>query len=216
MPYGRQLTFRIGPYRARTRISCADNRLQICWSGAVRQRTVYCRVRSTNSVLRRGRYYPRLVTSLAGHRVFVLALLFTPDGRQVALMRRTRPAWQAGRVNALGGKVVEDETPADAARREVKEEAGVNVAEWAEVLVWEDREYRMHVMRAMSERASMVRTMEDQEVFLADVAALPDEVIGNVRWLVPFALDTDVAFPIVVRSANPEGSGLTERPATGE
>jgi len=156
------------------------------------------------------------VTSLAGHRVFVLALLFTPDGRQVALMRRTRPAWQAGRVNALGGKVVEGETPADAARREVKEEAGVDVAEWAEVLVWEDREYRMHVMRAMSERASMVRTMEDQEVFLADVAALPDEVIGNVRWLVPFALDTDVAFPIVVRSANPEGSGLTERPATGE
>jgi len=131
-------------------------------------------------------------------------------------MRRTRPAWQAGRVNALGGKVVEGETPADAARREVKEEAGVDVAEWAEVLVWEDREYRMHVMRAMSERASMVRTMEDQEVFLADVAALPDEVIGNVRWLVPFALDTDVAFPIVVRSANPEGSGLTERPATGE
>ena len=131
-------------------------------------------------------------------------------------MRRTRPAWQAGRVNALGGKVVEGETPADAARREVKEEAGVDVAEWAEVLVWEDREYRMHVMRAMSERASMVRTMEDQEVFLADVAALPDGVIGNVRWLVPLALDTDVAFPIVVRSANPEGSGLTERPATGE
>jgi len=131
-------------------------------------------------------------------------------------MRRTRPAWQAGRVNALGGKVVEGETPADAARREVKEEAGVDVAEWAEVLVWEDREYRMHVMRAMSERASMVRTMEDQEVFLADVAALPEGVIGNVRWLVPLALDTDVAFPIVVRSANPEGSGLTERPATGE
>ena len=125
------------------------------------------------------------MTSLAGNRVFVLALLFTPDGRQVALMRRTRPAWQAGRVNALGGKVAEGETPADAARREVREEAGVDVAEWTEVLVWEDREYRMHVVRAMSSRASMVRTMEDQEVFLADVAALPDEVIGNVRWLVP-------------------------------
>jgi 8-oxo-dGTP diphosphatase len=131
-------------------------------------------------------------------------------------MRRTRPAWQAGRVNALGGKVAEGETPADAARREVMEEAGVDVAEWAEVLVWDDREYRMHVVRAMSSRASSVRTMEDQEVFLADVAALPDEVIGNLRWLVPLALDTDVALPIVVRSANPQGSGLTERPATGE
>jgi 8-oxo-dGTP diphosphatase len=156
------------------------------------------------------------VTAVAGKRVFVLALLFTSDGRQVALMRRTRPAWQAGRVNALGGKVVDGETPADAARREVREEAGVDVAEWTEVLVWEDREYRMYVLRARSARASMVRMMEDQEVFLADVAVLPGEVIGNLRWLVPLALDEDVEFPVLVRSAKPEGSGLTERPAMGE
>src|SRR5665213_872665 len=214
--YGRQLTFRIAPNRDGSRISCADNRLRIGWNGAVRQQTVYCRVRSTNSVLRRGRYCTLTVTAVTGKRVFVLALLFTSDGRQVALMRRTRPAWQAGRVNALGGKVAEGETPADAARREVREEAGVDVAEWTEVLVWEDREYRMHVLRAMSALASMVRTMEDQEVFLAEVAELPGEVIGNLRWLVPLALDEDVAFPILVRSANPEGSGLTERPAMGE
>jgi 8-oxo-dGTP diphosphatase len=61
-----------------------------------------------------------------------------------------------------------------------------------------------------------VRTMEDQEVFLADVAVLPGEVIGNLRWLVPLALDEDVEFPVLVRSAKPEGSGLTERPAMGE
>mgnify|MGYP001606962387 CR=1 FL=1 len=153
---------------------------------------------------------------MIGNRAFVLALLFTKDRQRVALMRRTRPAWQAGRVNALGGKVLEGETAAEAACREVREEAGVDVEEWREVLVWEDREYRMHVLRAVSDRAAMVRTMEDQEVFLADVAALPNEVIGNLKWLVPLALDEDVAFPILVRSANPEGSGLTERPLAGE
>lgn len=131
-------------------------------------------------------------------------------------MRRTRPVWQAGRVNALGGKMSEGESAPEAARREVREEAGVDVEVWSEVLVWEDREYRMHVLRAVSERAAMVRTMEDQEVFLADVAALPNEVIANLRWLVPLALDDDVAHPIGVRSANPEGSGLTERPHAGE
>jgi len=67
------------------------------------------------------------------------------------------------------------------------------------------------VMRAESERAREARTLEDQEVFLADVHALPDNVIDNLRWLVPLALDADVAFPIVVRSAAAEGSGLTER-----
>lgn len=145
----------------------------------------------------------------------MLALLFTPDRRRIALMRRTRPAWQAGRVNALGGKLSDGETAPEAARREVREEAGVDVAEWSEVLVWEDREYRMHVMRAVSARAHDVRTMEDQEVFLADVSALPGEVIGNLRWLVPLALDEDVSLPIAVTSANPAGSGLTERPAPG-
>ncbi|MGH7621139.1 MAG: NUDIX domain-containing protein, partial [Gemmatimonadaceae bacterium] len=159
---------------------------------------------------------PSIVTPVSAKRLFVLALLFTPDMRRVALMRRTRPAWQAGRVNALGGKVVDGESPAAAARREVREEAGVDVAEWTDVLVWEDREYEMHVLRAVDAGARDVRTMEDQEVFLADVSALPDEVIGNLRWLVPFALDADVALPIVVRSANPAGSGLTERPAPGE
>jgi 8-oxo-dGTP diphosphatase len=138
-------------------------------------------------------------------------LLYTADRRQVVLMRRTRPAWQAGRVNALGGRLLQGESAAAAARREVREECGVDVAEWREVLVWEDAEYRMHVMCAVSEQAHAARTLEDQEVFLADVHALPDNAIDNLRWLVPLALDADVAFPISVRSAAAEGSGLTER-----
>jgi 8-oxo-dGTP diphosphatase len=143
---------------------------------------------------------------------YVLALLFTPDHRRVVLVKKMRPAWQAGRVNALGGKVVAGERPADAARREVLEEAGVDVAEWEEVLQWEDPVYRMHVLRGVDELAERARTAEDQEVFLAEVRALPEEVIENLRWLIPLALDRDVRFPLSVRSANPQGSGLTEPP----
>jgi 8-oxo-dGTP diphosphatase len=152
---------------------------------------------------------------LVSKRRFVLALLFTEDRRQVVLMRRTRPAWQAGRVNALGGGMMMAESSAEAARREVLEEAGVDVADWVEVLVWEDAEYRMHVVRALSERAREARTMEDQEIFLADIEALPPNVIDNLRWLLPLSLDADVDLPIVVRSAAGGGSGLTDR-ARGE
>lgn len=151
---------------------------------------------------------------MVAKRSYVLALLFTANRRQVVLMKRTRPVWQAGRVNALGGRIMEGEGPRDAARREVREECGVDVAEWTEVLVWEDAQYRMHVLSAVSALASGARTMEDQEVFLADVAALPANVIDNLRWLVPLTLDADVAFPISVRSAAAEGSGLTERDRT--
>jgi 8-oxo-dGTP diphosphatase len=148
---------------------------------------------------------------LAEKRRFVLALLFTDDRKGIVLMRRTRPAWQAGRVNALGGALTVGESCVEAARREVLEEAGVDVAEWTEVLVWDDAEYRMHVVRAVSELARGARTREDQEIFLADVSALPENVIDNLRWLVPLALDADVSLPIEVRSAAAEGSGLTER-----
>ncbi|HET7552368.1 MAG TPA: NUDIX domain-containing protein [Gemmatimonadaceae bacterium] len=146
------------------------------------------------------------------HFVYVLALLFTPDGRRVVLMRKTRPAWQAGRVNALGGKLLPGESAAAAASREVREEAAVEVPvdSWRELVVWRDPVYRMHVLSAFHAAAEQARTAEDQEVFLARVGDLPDECIENLRWLIPLALDRDVALPIEVRSANPQGSGLTE------
>jgi 8-oxo-dGTP diphosphatase len=127
-------------------------------------------------------------------------------------MRRTRPAWQAGRVNALGGKLLPGESPAAAASREILEEAGVRVPEgaWREVVVWRDPVYRMHVLSAFHDAAAQARTAEDQEVFLAKSSDLPVESIENLRWLIPLALDRDVALPLEVISANPEGSGLTE------
>ena len=148
------------------------------------------------------------------HFVYVLALLFTPDRGRVVLIRKTRPAWQAGRVNALGGKLLPGESAAAAARREVREEAGVDVPEesWLEFLVWHDPVYRMHVLAACHEAAERARTAEDEEVFLASADELPAEAVDNLRWLIPLALDREVAFPIVVRSASPEGSGLTEPP----
>lgn len=146
------------------------------------------------------------------HFTYVLALLFTPDRARVVLMHKTRPAWQAGRVNALGGKLLAGETPAEAARREVREEAGVEVAGWEELLVWDDPVYRLHVVRAFDAAAERAHTAEDQDVFLAAVDALPANLIDNLRWLVPLALDRDVAVPMRVRSAAAEGSGLTEPP----
>lgn len=141
---------------------------------------------------------------------YVLALLFTPDRARLVLVEKTRPAWQAGRVNALGGKLRPGETPSDAARREVGEEAGVDVAAWDEVLEWRDPMYVMTVVRAFDAAALSARTAEDQRVFLSGVDPLPPNVIDNLRWLVPLALDRDVALPLHVRSSSPTGSGLSE------
>lgn len=42
----------------------------------------------------------------------------------VLLVLKEKPAWQKGRLNLVGGKVEEGETPEEAAYRELKEEAG--------------------------------------------------------------------------------------------
>src|SRR5918999_3749277 len=130
------------------------------------------RARITSSPRRaRSSRPPRLASNR--HFEYVLALLFTGDGKEVVLVRKTRPAWQAGRVNALGGKLHDGETLLEGARREVREEAGVDVEEWEEFLVWEDPQYRLRAVRAFSDAARLARTAEDQEVFLAHVGGLP-------------------------------------------
>lgn len=88
----------------------------------------------------------------------------------------------------------------------------MDVDPWEEFLVWEDPVYRMHALRAFHASASRAHTAEDQEVFLANARELPPNVIENLRWLVPLALETDVAIPVRVNSAAPGGSGLTEPP----
>jgi len=56
---------------------------------------------------------------------YTLSIIFSDMFRvpHVALILKDHPAWQAGKYNALGGKVEPGETPKEAALRELKEEA---------------------------------------------------------------------------------------------
>lgn len=47
------------------------------------------------------------------------------DNGDVLLVLKDRPAWQAGRLNLVGGKIEDGETPMEAAVRELQEESGL-------------------------------------------------------------------------------------------
>lgn len=57
---------------------------------------------------------------------------YRPDGpdRHVLLIQKTRPEWQAGCLNGLGGHVEDNEPPAATMRREFREEAGADFTAW--------------------------------------------------------------------------------------
>ena len=67
-------------------------------------------------------------------RTYACGFLFSEDRQRVLLIRKARPAWQAGKLNGIGGKLESGETPYDAQRREFREEAGTDIADWTEVL----------------------------------------------------------------------------------
>lgn len=55
---------------------------------------------------------------------YVLGFMFNEAESKVILIFKNRPAWQAGKLNGIGGKIEEGETPIQAMNREFAEETG--------------------------------------------------------------------------------------------
>lgn len=100
----------------------------------------------------------------------VLGFAFTPDNR-VALIRKRRPSWQAGKLNGIGGHREPREEGLAAMEREFFKETGVRIP----ASMWETRgtmqfPKRWHVMvySVVDPRIEQVRTQTDEEVVLVD------------------------------------------------
>lgn len=62
---------------------------------------------------------------------YVAGFLFESDLQRVLLRLKSRPAWQRGKLNGIGGKIEPGETPWLAMQREGREEASVDVSHLA-------------------------------------------------------------------------------------
>lgn len=77
-----------------------------------------------------------IAAELAAHRDFVVPAIITPKHRyvlgfmfneaktHVLLVKKNRPAWQAGLLNGIGSKIEPGEQPLEAMEREFQEETG--------------------------------------------------------------------------------------------
>jgi len=139
---------------------------------------------------------------------YVVGLLFSPERDFVALLKKDHPAWQAGKWNGPGGHVEKGETAQQAVAREVDEECGVFVEpeRWEEFLILEGDEYSATFLRAFASEVFAVQTVTSEEVELFNVreaTGLP--TIPNLKWIIPLALDRDLAVPIRILDRNIAG-----------
>jgi 8-oxo-dGTP diphosphatase len=131
---------------------------------------------------------------MTSRQEWVVGFLFDESSERVVLVRKNRPAWQAGLLNGVGGKVEAVESPEAAMRREFAEEAGVDIGGWEHFvsLEWEEGTVHFYRRRGPMWLLEMCETQTDEEVeqHLIHELAVPaarGQVTPNLLWLVPLA-----------------------------
>lgn len=135
---------------------------------------------------------------------YVVGFNFSRDRQRVLLIQKTKPAWQKGLLNGVGGKVENNETALEAMVREFKEETNVTTKpeEWRGFASLEalrtgrDSQPKASALVYFFRRFGAVvgvqqMTEEPLRVCWLDLfEGLP--VVPNLRWLVPMALSLDL------------------------
>lgn len=125
--------------------------------------------------------------------------MFDEQRRHVALVRKNRPEWQAGKINAIGGKIEEGEAPYQAMRREFQEEAGVDRYDWKQFATLTGKGFVVHFYSCFVPDFENVGTMTDEaiEIWYVPTALRSDDLIPNLRVMIPLALDdTGIVKPV--------------------
>ena len=140
------------------------------------------------------------------HQNYVLGFAFNMDRTRVVMIKKTRPAWQAGKLNGIGGKIDPGEDPIDAMCREFHEETGVPTqpADWHYFADLKALDANVHCYRLFDDKILAARTVEDQKIVLVetDIDVLRETALASCAWLITIALDNDVALSFVTANYN--------------
>ena len=127
---------------------------------------------------------------------YVLLIARSAEHRKVAVVRKTKPSWQAGRFNFPGGKIEARESPLTAAIRENIEEVGIAYAPCdlrPVAVLAKDGEFEVFVFAVESEKVVNSISKTEERVSLLDTLELRlmgrERGIENLAWLYGMAFD---------------------------
>lgn len=130
---------------------------------------------------------------------YVLGFVFNVTEENVLLIKKKRPQWQAGHWNGFGGKIEQDDNnPLAAINREAREETGC-VFCFYHVLTFVCLGGTVFVYKATSRNKDIVfKQLEDEELKTWPLNGLPENMMSNLKWIIPVCLST-IQFPLMVQ-----------------
>lgn len=123
---------------------------------------------------------------------YSLGFVFTPSFEEVLLIHKNKPEWQKGKLNGLGGKLEANETAVACMVRETKEESDLFTVEkdWVYVGNLTSEIFFTEVFACIySGDKNDAKSMEEQKIAWFSSKDLPTNVITNLTWLIPLAID---------------------------
>ena len=123
---------------------------------------------------------------------YTLGFIFTPALDRVLLIHKISPEWQAGKINGVGGKIEDGEDSLVCIVREVREEAGLETSpdQWIYIGEMGSDAWHVYVFTLVYHGSiSHAKSADKEKIEWFDPHALPPNIISNLSWLVPLALD---------------------------
>lgn len=119
---------------------------------------------------------------------YVAGFMYSQNGKEVALIIKLKPEWQRGKLNGIGGKIEEGESPDNAMMREFEEETGFWTNGWRCFCVLKGDFGKVYFYTNKGD-LSKLKSMEEEQVEIHDTHEIVNlTTVPNLLWLVPMGI----------------------------
>jgi len=123
---------------------------------------------------------------------YTIGIYFDSSLKKVALILKRRPEWQVGNYNFPGGHIEENENGYACVIREFKEECDINTitSDWRYIGIIKGDDYTVEIFTALHGlKHGNLTTITDELVTWVNINEIPNNIVPNVSWLLPFAIN---------------------------
>lgn len=132
---------------------------------------------------------------------YVVGFAFSPNYQDVLLIEKRKPAWQAGKLNGIGGKIESGEQPIDAMVREFREECGLQttVSDWLHFMHMHGGEnddggkFEVHFFCTTTAAIHSYASLTSEPVEIEgvnNITPLRLDMVENLPWCIALAIDS--------------------------